>query len=67
MGILPESFKRQPLLGANILYQVHFLVPKKMYFFIYINFSGVEQLKPSCDSSFIRLSGHFHSNDLKYN
>lgn len=60
-------FKRQPLLGANIFYQVHFLVPKHMYFFIHITFSGLEQLKPSCDLSFIRLSDHSHSNNRKCN
>lgn len=67
-GILPEYIQKMTIIGSK--YSLPSSLPcfkKNTNFFIHINSSGLEQLKPSCDSSFMRLSDHFHSNDLKYN
>jgi len=58
-------------LGGNVLYQAHFLVPKKTYFKKKKKpqkvVSRINPLQRICDSSSSILSDEFHGNEPKYN
>lgn len=50
-------------MGENILYQAHFLAPKRIYLaFILYKIARIHVLEPICDSLPFILAEEFHSN-----